>query len=105
MKIEVLYFDDCPNWRLTKRELESVLEELEVTAAIDLVEVTSNDDAERLRFVGSPSVRIDGKDVDPATPTDGFNLECRLYWVDGRPVGTPPRELITRAVGRAATPS
>ena len=105
MKIEVLYFDECPNWRLTKGQLESVLQELDVTAPIDLVAVESNDDAERLRFVGSPSVRINGEDVDPGAPTDGFNLECRLYWVDGRPMGTPPRDMITRAVARAAAQS
>ncbi len=105
MKIEILYSDDCPNWHLTKGELESVLQELDVTAPIDLVTVKSNAAAETLRFVGSPSVRINEEDVGPGTPTDGFNLECRLYWVDGRPMGTPPRDMITRAVARAAAQS
>ena len=90
---------------MTKSEVEKVLEELDVTAPIHLLEVTSNEDAERLRFVGSPSVRIDGNDVDPTAATDGFGLECRVYWVDGKVTSTPPRELIALAVAGAASRS
>jgi hypothetical protein len=41
--------------------------------------------------VGSPSVRIDGRGIDPETPDSGVNLECRIYWVNGRVVGVPRR--------------
>ena len=101
MKIELLYFDGCPNWLNTRADAEDVLSTLGVGATIDLVKVASNERANELRFVGSPSLRVDGVDVEPDAPADGFNLECRLYWVDGRPVGSPPREWIEAAV-RAA---
>ena len=102
MNIQLLYFDGCPNWLLTKRALEDTLAERGIAAPIDLVNVASNQQAQELGFVGSPTVRVDGEDVDPETPTEGFNLECRLYWVDGKPRGTPPREWIVGAIEKAA---
>ncbi len=98
MKVELLYFDGCPNWKATKRELEAVLAEHGVDGPINLVRVTSNAHAWQLRFVGSPTIRIDERDVEPDVPTEGFNLECRLYWVDGRPEGSPPRDWVATAV-------
>ena len=101
MKIEILYSDGCPNWLVAKTELEQVLDEHGIQDPIEFVSVESNDLAQQLRFVGSPSVRINGKDVDPETPTEGFNMECRLYWVDGKLVSSPPREWVERAIERA----
>jgi hypothetical protein len=74
----------------------------QIAAPVTLVNVDSAEDAERLRFVGSPSLRVDGQDVDPDAPIEGFNLECRLYCVGGRAVGSPPQEWIERAVLEAA---
>jgi alkanesulfonate monooxygenase SsuD/methylene tetrahydromethanopterin reductase-like flavin-dependent oxidoreductase (luciferase family) len=65
---------------------------------ITLINVQSNDEANERWFTGSPTLRVDGVDIDPDTPQDGFNLECRTYWVDGKPTGLPPREWIERAV-------
>ena len=98
MKIELLRFDGCPNWADTQAELRDVLAKQGVDAGIELVDVTSNEQAQALRFVGSPTVRIDGRDVDPDTPGEGFGLECRIYWVDGVGTGRPPREWLGDAV-------
>ena len=105
MMIELFYFDGCPGWRQTDAEIGSVLVERGRKDTIDYVKVETNEDAQRLRFVGSPSIRIDGVDIDPETPAEGFNLECRIYWTGGRPAGVPPRELIERAVDRAMAPA
>ena len=98
MKVDLLYFDGCPNWKVTQRELEEVLAEHGANEPVNLVYVTSNAHARQLRFLGSPTIRIDERDVEPDTPTEGFNLECRLYWVNGRPEGSPPRDWIADAV-------
>jgi hypothetical protein len=103
MKIELLHFDGCPSWVKTQEDIRTILAERGINDEIHLVNVGSNEEAQELRFVGSPSVRIDGLDVDPETPDDGFNLECRLYWVDGRAVGVPPIALIEHAVDAART--
>ena len=68
---------------------------------VRLVKVESQQEAERLRFVGSPTVRVNGKDVELGIPSDGFGMECRLYWVDGRPTGSPPLQWIEDAIAAA----
>ena len=98
MNIELLYIDDCINWQHAKRELEEVLVELGIQEEVRMVRVTSNEEAQRLSFSGSPTVRVNGLDVDPEAPSEGFNVECRIYWVGGRPVGRPPREWLARAL-------
>jgi hypothetical protein len=102
MKIELLHFDGCPSWEKTLADIRAILAERGFSDEIKLVNVQSNEEAQELRFVGSPSVRVDGQDIDPETPDEGFNLECRIYWVNGRAVGVPPVELIERAVDAAS---
>jgi hypothetical protein len=79
-----------------------VLAERGLTNNITLINVQSNDEANAHRFTGSPTLRIEGVDIDPDTPpgglSDGFNMECRIYWVHGKPTGLPPRAWIERAV-------
>ena len=97
MNAELLYFDGCPTWELVRAEIEEMLPGAG-GGDLRLVHVTTNAEAQRLRFPGSPTVRVDGIDIDPDAPTEGFNLECRLYWVDGRPQGRPPHEWLERAL-------
>ncbi len=97
MTVELLYFDGCPTWELVKAEIEEMLP-MAGGGELRLVKVTTNAEAQRLRFPSSPTVRVGGVDAEPDAPTDGFNLECRLYWVDGRPQGRPPHDLLERAL-------
>ena len=101
MKIELLYFEGCPCWQQTKSDIASLLAEHSRSDEIEYITVESNEEAQQQRFVGSPTVRIDGVDIDPDAPHDGFNMECRLYWVGGRPVGVPPREMLSDAISKA----
>ena len=80
--------------------MQAVLAEHGVAEPVELVTVESADDAQRLRFPGSPTLRVDGRDVEPDPPSD-YSLECRIYWVDGRPVGVPTREWMVDAVSFA----
>jgi hypothetical protein len=76
--IELLYFDGCPG----HEQVLSVLRRLahQRGARLVLRPVDTPEDAERERFLGSPTVRVDGRDVDrgAATRTD-FGLKCRIY--------------------------
>ena len=95
--IEVLYFEGCPNHERTLLLANDVLSELGLDADIQEVEVRTPEDAERLRFIGSPSVRVDGKDIEPgAENRNDYALSCRIY-SDG---GLPARELLVAAFGR-----
>jgi hypothetical protein len=66
---------------------------------VTLRRVESPEDAERERFLGSPTVRVDGVDVDPgASEREDFGFECRLYRVDGETSPLPPEEWIRQAL-------
>ncbi len=104
MEIEVLYFDGCATWRAAVSDLQEVLSELGLEEEVRLVRVESREEAERLRFLGSPTVRVNGKDVESSIASAGFGMECRLYWVDGKPTGSPPKRWIRDAIGAAHSP-
>jgi hypothetical protein len=97
--IEVLYFDGCPSHERLLPAIRRVAEQ--TGARLELRAVETSDAAQRERFLGSPTVRIDGIDVDPgaAARTD-YGLKCRLYRFDGRQSPTPPQEWIRAALAR-----
>ncbi len=102
MKVEVLYFSGCPTYRETEALIEAVLRSQGVAAQVELLEVKTPEEATRLRFLGSPSIRVDGLDIDPVARTSAdFGLKCRIYRHGNRFVGVPPRELLERAVKEA----
>ena len=73
-------------------------------AGVEISEVTAEDEAERLRFRGSPTIRVDGTDVDPgAAEGQPFGLTCRVYRrADGRVSPLPDPEKIRTALLQAA---
>ncbi len=102
MRIEVLYFDGCPNHEALLPHLRELLDRAEVDDEIRLVAVESPEAAEREKFLGSPTLRIDGIDVDPGAPmrTD-YGFKCRLYRTRSGFAGSPPDEWILEAVRTA----
>jgi hypothetical protein len=98
--LELLYFDGCPG----HRELLPALRELAGQHDVLLTErhITSTADAEQARFLGSPSVRVDGVDVEPgADERSDFGLKCRLYRSSDGQSGVPPQRWITQALQQA----
>jgi len=69
-------------------------------AAVEVAEVTAEADAERMRFPGSPTIRVDGADVDPGGAGEQpFGLTCRVYRrADGRVSPLPDPERISAAL-------
>jgi hypothetical protein len=103
MKVEVLYFDGCPSHAELLPRLREMLDNEGIEEEIDLRRVETPEDAKRERFLGSPTVRIDGEDVDPtAKDRDDFGLECRLYRTEEGLVRTPPESWIRAKLDRAA---
>ena len=101
MTLEVLYFDGCPS----HDRLLPILRELAAEHTVELEQrrIETVEEAERTRFLGSPTVRVDGIDVEPgARERMDFGLKCRLYpSADGRMGGVPPRDWIARALSEA----
>jgi len=76
--IELLYFDGCPS----HEHLLPAVEQLAAQngAQVELRRVETLEAAERERFLGSPTVRVNGVDVDPtAADRNDFGLKCRIY--------------------------
>lgn len=78
MKIELLYFDGCPSWESGLKNLEVALQEESLPASVEMVKVADDDDAARLKFLGSPHFRVDGHDLWPEE-REVYSLSCRVY--------------------------
>lgn len=102
MKIELLYFSGCTTYQEAETLIEEVVHSLGVAAEVGSQGVETQEDAARLRFLGSPTIRVDGMDIDPAarSSTD-YGLKCRVYRNGNRFVGVPPRELLEHAIKEA----
>jgi hypothetical protein len=105
MRIEVLYFDGCPSHEALLPRLRALLDHVDVDEEIHLRRVDSLEAAERERFLGSPTLRIDGRDVEPgADRRDDFGLKCRLYRTETGASGVPPEEWILSALAADQAP-
>ncbi len=99
MQVEILYFDGCPGYESLLPRLTELLAEHTPGATLTLRAVESVEAAEEQRFLGSPSVRINGRDVEPAADArDDFGLKCRLYSTAEGRLREPPDEWILDAL-------
>jgi hypothetical protein len=99
MRIEMLSFDGCPNRDVALERLLAALETECLTAEVTEVLVTDPAAAEALRFLGSPTVRINGIDVAPfARALDRFGFMCRTYQTEHGTEGAPSLETIRAAL-------
>ncbi len=99
MHIQFLWWDECPSHPEAWQRLQDVLAELEVDAQVERIHVSSDEDAERYGFPGSPTILVDGADIDPGASRLPSRLTCRLYYQEnGRPSPLPSRAMIRRAV-------
>lgn len=97
--IELLYWEGCPSHPEAKALLEQVLTELGRDDPIVMTEVKSDEEAERLRFPGSPTIRVDGRDIDAMGASGRPSLTCRIYHLsNGRISPVPSREQMEAAL-------
>ena len=101
MKVEVLYMADCPTHPAAVKLVKRVLAAEAVEAEIHEVLVTDEAMASDLGFCGSPTIRINGRDVaGESRDARSFALSCRLY-PGSKQVGLPPAEMVHLAVLKA----
>lgn len=99
MKISLLYFDGCPSYEHALRNLREVITEEGFDTSIELIHVASPEEAERLRFLGSPTIQIDGVDLEgPEAVSKGVGFGCRVYEDGGQMSGWPSKEQIRAAL-------
>jgi hypothetical protein len=99
MNITFLYFEGCPSHDAALERLRQIMAEEGTQAEIEIIKVETDEQAQRLHFVGSPTILIDGRDIDPP-PSEAYPaLTCRAYRLeDGRISPLPSPAMIRRAL-------
>jgi hypothetical protein len=101
LKILFLYSEDCPSYTEALVRLRKVLGEEGVRAEISIKLVETDEQAAELHFLGSPTIVIDGRDIDPQ-PTPRYALMCRAYRLEDGRISPLPSARMMRSAVRAA---
>ena len=97
-KISFLYSDDCPSHQEALSRLRKIIDQEGVSVEIETINVRTNEEAIAHHFRGSPTILIDGRDIDPSS-NEGFGLACRAYRLeDGRISPLPSESMIRKAL-------
>lgn len=91
-KVEFLYFKSCPGHKQALLNLKAALQDSKINAELVLINVTSEAQAAKVGFQGSPSIRVNGKDLDGRN--EGHSYGCRIYQSAGKITPTPSKEFI-----------
>ena len=97
--VEILYFDGCPNHEGARRLVERVAGEVGVAPEVRLVNVPDPEAAAEARFLGSPTIRVDGHDIEPgADRRSEYVLACRVYRTERGFAGQPDASWLREAL-------
>jgi hypothetical protein len=103
-KIEFLWWRECPSWERALADLRAAMREAGLDPeAIDLSEIDTDEGAERTSFPGSPTIRVNGSDVQPPLEGEPAGLTCRVYRRRDGSVSPLPDPEDVRDALRAAT--
>jgi glutaredoxin len=99
--VEVLTFAGCPHGEAAVALAERILAEMAVDTELRRVDVPDAEAAIKERFLGSPTIRLDGNDIDPAaTERDDYVLSCRVYRTSAGVSGQPDEQWLRDALAR-----
>jgi hypothetical protein len=102
MKIEFLWFDDCPNHSEVRALLRDTMTEKGVDEPVTEINATDPEIAVKTRFPGSPTIRVDADDIEPGYVDPGdYTPRCRLYLTSSGLSGVPERRWIEDALDSA----
>jgi hypothetical protein len=94
--IKILYFEGCPNHVPAIDLVKQVVAKLGIETEIEEVEITGPEDVETRRFLGSPTIQVNGIDIDPeARERTDYSFSCRVY---SGVSGLPPEAMIAAAL-------
>jgi len=96
MQVDILYFEGCPNHAPTVARVKQIAADMGLTIPVTEVQITTPEEAQQRRFLGSPTVLVNGVDIDPnARQKTSYGLSCRVY--PGM-AGLPPDDMIQAAL-------
>ena len=97
MRVEVLYIDGCPNHRLVVERVKKLLQKERISVPLTEIEIHDEMEAKKMGFLGSPTIRVNGLDVDPESRArSAIGMACRYYTS-----GLPSEEMICAALREA----
>jgi hypothetical protein len=103
MNVELLYFDGCPKHPLVLAHLRELLSQIAPTATLQQVRLNSDQQAQAERFLGSPTIRVNGSDIEPhADARHDYGMRCRLYRSPDGLTGIPTEKWLVAALRNAA---
>ncbi len=95
MKIEFLYFEGCPNHEAALTNLKDALSETKIDEKIEIINIEKPENVTKHRFLGSPSIRINNRDLEIAEDeSTEYSMRCRRYKNGDAIEGFPSKELI-----------
>jgi hypothetical protein len=98
VQVELLYFDGCPSWQVADQRLHNALALTgRGDATVHRRRVETPEQADDLEFIGSPSIRIDGRDPF-VTGGEQVGLACRMYPTPAGLRGSPEVEQLVEAL-------
>lgn len=100
-RVEFLWFDGCPGHEPARALLDDVIAAVAPGTPVESINISEPAVAAAYRFPGSPTIRVDGRDVDPYFDDTGdYSPRCRLFRTPSGLRGVPPREWIEAALRR-----
>lgn len=103
MKVQLLYFSGCPSYKDGLKNLKQALKELGLPEDIEMVNIETDEMAREYNFIGSPTIRINGEDLDlraRGAKVAGYK-GCRIYQTEEGIKGAPTVEMIKKALQQA----
>lgn len=106
IKIEFLFWEECPSHEAAWERLQAVLKEKGLQPEVVRIQIRTTQDAEQWGFCGSPTIRINGQDIDlKGAQGQRIGLNCRIYHTpDGRVSPLPSEAMIRRAIEQIVKP-
>ena len=100
--IQFIFYEKCPSYKYALKNLQEVMIEENIKDEINIIRLSDLQEAKNLRVIGSPTIRINNKDIDMSiTKSTNFSLECRNYSFNGENTGWPNKEMIKEAFLRS----
>lgn len=102
LNIQLIYYEKCPSFKYTLKNLQDTIIEEKINDSIHTIKISNLQEAKNLNVPGSPTVRINNKDIDPSfKKTTSYSLRCRSYSYDGKVMGWPGKDMIRKALRKA----
>ncbi|MCH7760300.1 DUF2703 domain-containing protein [candidate division TA06 bacterium] len=99
MKIQIYYFDGCTSYEMALQQLKQVMKEEGIEEEVELIQVSTDEEVKQYRFLGSPTLHINGKDMDKeAFLRRDYQMKCRLYWTEIGHRAIPSEEMMREAL-------